>query len=267
MINFKNLYITWLKNQVKENCNIKLVEKRQLTSLARCYCDIFNGEPFYESWTEKTAREVVNDYINTDTTIWTPEIEEEVVGFLIATDTIPEDQKKYIIGKTDKMRYIEEIGVKEKYRGQNIASELVRKEIINSLQKNKTLLGYRTNAMRYFKKDRKESFESAVERIQEEDREKRKRQEHIRIPELTNEEKQDFINQYITLLKTRPDLDSSDSSKLFRGIGLSLDYSNNEGNYTWQQDPTGAMNDRIFPIIDLQKSGYTKTYYNKVGQR
>ena len=121
--------------------------------------------------------------------------------------------------------------------------------------------------MRYFKKDRKESFESAVERVQEEDRKKRKNGERIIIPELTIEEKQDFINQYISLLATRPDLDSSASSKLFRGIGLRLDYSNNNGNYTWQEDPTGAMNDRIFPVIDLQKSGYTKTYYNKEGQR
>ena len=101
----------------------------------------------------------------------------------------------------------------------------------------------------------------------EEDREKRKNGERIVIPQLTTEEKQDFINQYVSLLERRPDLDSSDSSKLFRGIGLNLDYSNNNGNYTWQEDPTGAMNDRIFPVIDLQKSGYTKTYYNKAGQR
>lgn len=267
MINFKNLYNTWLKDQVRNNCKIKLVEDKQLGSLARCYCDIFNGEPFYETWTEEAARGVIDDYVKTDTTIWTPEIKDEVVGFLIATDTIPEDQKKYITEDQDRMRYIEEIGVSKEYRGQNIASELVRKEIINSLQNDKKLLGYRTNAMRYFKKDRKESFESAVERVQKEDREKRKKGESIVIPQLTTEEKQDFINQYVSLLERRPDLDSSDSSKLFRGIGLNLDYSNNNGNYTWQEDPTGAMNDRIFPVIDLQKSGYTKTYYNKAGQR
>ena len=117
--------------------------------------------------------------------------------------------------------------------------------------------------MRYFKKDRKESFESAIERVQEEDRKKRKNGEKIIIPELTIEEKQDFINQYISLLATRPDLDSSDSSKLFRGIGLRLDYSNNNGNYTWQEDPTGAMNDRIFPVIDLQKFKLKGEKYDK----
>ena len=200
MINFKNLYNTWLKDQVRNNCKIKLVEDKQLGSLARCYCDIFNGEPFYETWTEEAARGVIDDYVNTDTTIWTPEIKDEVVGFLIATDTIPEDQKEYITEDQDRMRYIEEIGVSKEYRGQNIASELVRKEIINSLQNDKKLLGYRTNAMRYFKKDRKESFESAVERVQEEDREKRKKGERIVIPQLTTEEKQDFINQYVSLL-------------------------------------------------------------------
>lgn len=267
MINFKNLYNTWLKEQVKENCKIKLVATKQLGSLARCYCSIFNGEPFYETWTEKSARQVIANYVKANATIWIPEIKDEVVGFLIATDIIPETEKKYITEAQNQIRYIEEIGVSKKYRSKNIASELVRKEIINSLQNNKIFLGYRTNAMRYFKKDRTESFESAVERVQEEDREKRKKNESILIPELTPEEKQDFINQYISLLKTRPDLDSSDSSKLFRGIGLKLDYCNNNGNYTWQEDPTGAMNDRIFPVIDLQKSGYTKTYYNKAGQR
>lgn len=267
MINFKNLYTTWLKEQVKNNCKIKLVEKKQLDSLASCYCDIFNGEPFYESWTKKSASGVINDYVASSATIWTPEIEEKVVGFLISTDMIPEEQRIYITKDQDKMRYIEEIGVLKKYRGQNIASELVRKEIINSLENDKNLLGYRTNAMRYFKKDSSESFESAVERVQEEDKKARENGENIIIPKLTKEEKQDFINQYISLLEKRPDLDSSDSSKLFRGIGLNLSYSNNNGNYTWQEDPTGAINDRIFPVIDLKKSGYTKTYYNKAGQR
>ncbi|MDD6757147.1 MAG: GNAT family N-acetyltransferase [bacterium] len=267
MINFKNIYSSWLKDQVRNDCQIKLVENKKLGGLAKCYKNIFNGEPFYEAWTEKSARRVIDEYVDTNATIWTPEMKGEVIGFLIATDTIPEDQEKYITEDQNRMRYIEEIGVLKEYRGQNIASELVRKEIINSLQDDKTLLGYRTNAMRYFKKERKESFESAVERVQKEDREKRKNGERITVPELTIEEKQDFINQYISLLETRPDLDSSDSSKLFRGIGLRLGYSNNNGNYAWQEDPTGAMNDRIFPVIDLQKSGYTKTYYNKVGQR
>ena len=267
MINFKNLYTPWLKEQVKINCKIKLVEKKQLGSLTSCYCDIFNGEPFYESWTEENASSVINDYVKSDTTIWTPAVENKVVGFLIATDIIPEEQKIYITEDQDKMRYIEEIGVLKEYRGQNIASELVRKEIINSLENDKSLLGYRTNAMRYFKKDRDGSFESAVERVQEEDKKTRENGENIIIPALTKEEKQDFINQYISLLEKRPDLDSSDSSKLFRGIGLNLSYNSNNGNYTWQEDPTGAMNDRIFPVIDLKKSGYTKTYYNKAGQR
>ena len=111
MINFKNIYSSWLKDQVRNDCQIKLVENQKLGGLAKCYKNIFNGEPFYEAWTEKSARRVIDEYVYTNATIWTPEMKGEVIGFLIATDTIPEDQEKYITEDQSRMRYIEEIGV------------------------------------------------------------------------------------------------------------------------------------------------------------
>lgn len=266
-INFKNLYSSWLKDQVKNNCQIKLGQKEMLGTIAKCYQGVFNGEPFYESWTIDSAKDVIQDYLENGTTIRVAEIDKETVGFLVATDTIPEDQKPYITYNQDELRYIEEIGVSSKSRGNNIASELVRRDIISSLGREKNYIGYRTNGMRYLRKDAGESFETAVERTQAEDRKRRTEGEAIIIPTFSDEEKQEFINQYVELLEKRPDLDVSDSSKLFRGIGFNIEYCKDGNNYTWQKDPTGENNDRIFPVLNLSKAGYTRTYYNGKGQR
>ena len=115
-------------------------------------------------------------------------------------------------------------------------------------------IGYRTNAMRYFDYSGSESFESAVMRVQEEDRIKRINNLKIIIPEFNKNEKQKFINEYVELIKNRPDLDVSNSNALFRNIFGAIDYSKIGENYSFQEDPTGEINDRIFPIIDLSKT-------------
>ena len=131
---------------------------------------------------------------------------------------------------------------------------MVRILLQKYLRPNDMYIGYRTNAMRYFDYSDSESFESAIMRIQEEDRIKRINREKIIIPEFSETEKQKFINKYIELIKNRPDLDVSNSSALFRNIFGTIDYSKIDGNYSFQKDPTGDGNDRIFPIIDLSKT-------------
>ena len=135
-----------------------------------------------------------------------------------------------------------------------IASEMVRILLLKYLSPNDMYIGYRTNAMRYFDYSDSESFESAVMRVQEADRIKRINKEKIIIPEFSENEKQKFINKYIELIKNRPDLDVSNSSALFRNIFSIIEYSKTDGNYSFQKDPTGDGNDRIFPIIDLSKT-------------
>lgn len=83
---------------------------------------------------------------------------------------------------------------------------------------------------------------------------KRINKEEIIIPEFSENEKQKFINKYIKLIKNRPDLDVSNSSALFRNIFGIIDYSEIDGDYSFQKDPTGEGNDRIFSIIDLPKT-------------
>lgn len=185
--------------------------------------------------------------------------------WVVTTDSVPEDQVDYVKPyPLEEMQFIEEIGVKEEWRSLNIASELLRFEICKVLQQDKRYLGYRTNAMRYFEGD----LAKNIEQIQLDDRDKRRNGESIKVPSFSDREKQEFINLYIRLLSKRPDLDVSDSSKLFRGLGMRVEYSiDSNGNYTWQIDPTGEGNDRVFPVVDLRKSGYTKTYYNSGGQR
>lgn len=228
---------------------------------------MFNGEPFYEDWTTSKASEVLSGYKESGANMWFPVFNDEVLGFLVTTDQIPEEQKPFITLDQDKTRFIEEVGVRSDYRGNRIASELVRRDLKNALILGKEYLAYRTNGMRYFRKDSGESFESAVERVQAEDKIKRKNGEKIIIPSLSQEEKQYFINQYVSLLAYRPDLDVSNSTQLFRSIFKNIEYSKDGNNYTFQSDPTGDDNDRIFPVINLRKNGYVKTYYNKAGIR
>ena len=133
---------------------------------------------------------------------------------------------------------------------------MVRILLINYLNPTDKYIEYRTNAMRYFDKKDSESFESAVIRIQAEDKLKRNTGEKIFIPEFNENEKQKFINKYIELIKYRPDLDVSNSNALFRNIFEILDYNMIGNNYSFQLDPTGEGNDRIFPIIDLSKTLY-----------
>lgn len=45
----------------------------------------------------------------------------------------------------------------------------------------------------------------------------------------------------------------SNSTQLFRSIFRNIEYSKDGGNYTFQSDPTGDDNDRIFPVINLRK--------------
>ena len=131
---------------------------------------------------------------------------------------------------------------------------MVRILLLQYLKPDDRYIGYRTNAMRYFEYNDSESFESAVMRVQEEDRIKRVNKEQIIVPDFSGNEKQKFINKYIELIKNRQDLDVSNSSALFRKIFDIIDYSKINGNYSFQKDPTGEGNDRIFPIIDLSKT-------------
>ena len=253
MINFKNLNGSWLKEQMRGKCKIKLVSKDEIGEVSCCYQRVFNG-----------AKDVISEYYFSGNNIWIPKINDEVVG-LVTTDSVPEDQVDYVKPyPLEEMQFIEEIGVKEEWRSLNIASELLRFEIRKVLQQDKRYLGYRTNAMRYFEGD----LAKNIEQIQLDDRDKRRNGESIKVPSFSDREKQEFINLYIRLLSKRPDLDVSDSSKLFRGLGMRVEYSiDSNDNYTWQIDSTGEGNDRVFPVVDLRKSGYTKTYYNSGGQR
>lgn len=141
---------------------------------SECYRDVFNGEPFYEDWTTEKASEVLREYKENGANMWFPVLGDEVLGFLVTTDQIPDAQKQFITLDQDKIRFIEEVGVRSDYRGNRIASELVRRDLKNALMLGKEYLAYRTNVMRYFRKNRGESFESAVERVQMEDKLKEK---------------------------------------------------------------------------------------------
>ena len=111
----------------------------------------------------------------------------------------------------------------------------------------------RRSRNRYFERKKCESFESGIIRTQKEDFIKRKNGEKIIIPNFSISEKQKFINDYVEIIKNCPKLDVSNSNALFRSIFGDIDFSNINGNYSFQSDPTGYGNDRIFPIIKLSK--------------
>ena len=250
----KNLNKNWLKDKV-DDYTIEELEriKCEIINCSNTYKNVFNGAPFYESWSLESALEEINSYIEDNALILTSKFREQIIGFLVAINQVPENQRQYA-QYLENIKFIEEIGVLNEFRKNGIASEMVRILLLKYLRPNDMYIGYRTNAMRYFDYNDSESFESAVMRVQQEDRIKRINKEKIIIPEFSETEKQKFINKYIELIKNRPDLDVSNSSALFRNIFGIIDYSKIGENYSFQKDPTGDGNDRIFPIIDLSKT-------------
>ena len=250
----KNINKNWLKERAEDYTIEELKRiKSEIINCSNTYKDVFNGAPFYEIWSLESALDEINSYIEDNALILTSKYREQIIGFLVAINQVPENQRRYA-QYLENIKFIEEIGVLNEFRKNGIASEMVRILLLKYLRTDDMYIGYRTNAMRYFDYNDSESFESAVMRVQQEDRIKRINKEKIIIPEFSETEKQKFINKYIELIKNRPDLDVSNSSALFRNIFGIIDYSNIDGNYSFQKDPTGDCNDRIFPIIDLSKT-------------
>lgn len=245
---------SWLKDKVDDYTIEELKRIRsEIINCSNTYKDVFNGAPFYESWNLDSALEEINSYMEDKTLILISKYRNQIIGFLVAINKVPENQRQYA-QYLENIKFIEEIGVLSEFRKNGVASEMVRILLLKYLRPDDMYIGYRTNAMRYFDYNGSESFESAVMRVQEEDKIKRTSGEKIVIPEFSEDEKQKFINKYIELIKNRPDLDVSNSSALFRNIFGIIDYSKIDGNYSFQKDPTGDGNDRIFPIIDLSKT-------------
>ena len=250
----KNINKNWLKGS-NENYTIEELKriKSEIIKCSKTYKEVFNGAPFYEDWSLSNAYKEINAYIEDEALILTSKYKDQIIGFLVAINKIPITQRDYVQYKED-IKFIEEIGVLSCFRKNGLASEMVRILLLSHMNPKDKYLGYRTNAMRYFDYNESESFESTVIRIQKEDRVKRMNGERIIIPEFNLSEKQKFINKYIELIKNNPDLDVSNSNALFRNIFGKIDYSIIDNNYTFQKDPTGEGNDRIFPIIDLSKT-------------
>lgn len=249
----KDINKTWLK---QNNSDFKIEEleltNKELLNISNTYKDVFNGPPFYEDWDLESAYNVIKEYVEQNALILVFKYKERTIGFLVAINKVPENQTEYVTYK-ENIKYVEEIGVLDEFRGNGIASELVRILLLNYLKENDMYLCYRTNVIRYFDYNEEESFEEKVIKIIKEDNKKRLNNDNIEVPVLTEEEKQRFINEYIKLLETRPDLDVSNSNALFRSIFGTLNFNSINGNYTFQQDPTGEFNDRIFPYVELNK--------------
>ena len=250
----KNINKNWLEDKTNDYTIEELKRiKSEIINCSNTYKNVFNGAPFYESWSLERALNEINSYIEDNALILASKYKEQIIGFLVAINNVPENQRQYV-QYLDNIKYIEEIGVLNTFRKNGIASKMVKTLLLNYLNPNDMYIGYRTNAMRYFDYKSSESFESAVIRVQKEDKIKRINKEKIIIPEFSETEKQKFINKYVELIINKPDLDVSNSNALFRNIFGIIDYSKINGNYSFQKDPTGEGNDRIFPIIDLSKT-------------
>ena len=252
----KNIKENWLKERVRKECQIEELKKlrEEILKCSNAYRDVFNGAPFFESWDTESALAEINSYIDDKATILVPKFSDQIVGFLVAINGVPENQRCFVPVKNEQIKFVEEVGVLSEYRSNLIASEMVRILLLNYLTEAQNYIGYRTNAMRYFETKGSESFESCAIRTQLEDAVKRVNGEKIIIPEFSDSEKQKFINRYIEMIKNMPNYDVSNSNALFRSIFGDIDFCNINGNYSFQKDPTGEGNDRIFPIVDLSET-------------
>lgn len=249
MININDYCLN--ENVLKQIKIVKMTDQN-IDSASNCYKDIFNGAPFYENWTTESAKKVLKDYTNDNANILLASDYEKIIGFLISIDGYPKSESAFIPYDMEEVRYIEDIGIDSRYRGKKIASELTRIDLIDMLKTARNYIVYRTNMMRNFIPKNGENFITALERVQKEDKLAIKNGEKIIIPDFSIEEKNDFVNKYIEIIKKYPELDVSHSNKLFRNFFGTLDFCECNGQYLWKKDPTGIMNDRIYPVIKIK---------------
>lgn len=162
----KNLNKNWLKDKV-DDYTIEELEriKSKIINCSNTYKNVFNGAPFYESWSLESALEEINSYIEDNALILTSKFREQIIGFLVAINKVPDNQRQYA-QYLENIKFIEEIGVLNEFRKNGVASEMVRILLLKYLRPDDMYIGYRTNAMRYFDYSGSESFESAVMRVQ-----------------------------------------------------------------------------------------------------
>ena len=138
----KNINENWLKDDRK---NYKINELKKLKSeIINCsntYKDVFNGAPFYENWDLDSALQEITAYIEDNALILTSKYKEEIIGFLVAINKVPENQKQYV-QYLNNIKFVEEFGVLNTFRKKGIASEMVRILLLNYLNSSDKYLGY-----------------------------------------------------------------------------------------------------------------------------
>ena len=122
----KNINENWLKSNINDYTIEELKRiKSEIIDCSETYKNVFNGEPFYESWSLESALEEINCYIGDNALILSSKYREKVIGFLIAINKVPENQREYA-QYLENIKFIEEIGVLSEFRKNGIASEMVR---------------------------------------------------------------------------------------------------------------------------------------------
>ena len=77
----KNLNKNWLKDKV-DDYTIEELEriKSEIINCSNTYKNVFNGAPFYESWSLESALEEINSYIEDNALILTSKFREQIIG-------------------------------------------------------------------------------------------------------------------------------------------------------------------------------------------
>ena len=122
----KDLNKNWLKDRAEDYTIEELKRiKSEIINCSNTYKNVFNGAPFYESWSLEKSLDEINSYIKDNALILTSKYGKEIIGFLVAINKVPENQRQYA-QYLENIKFIEEIGVLNEFRKNGVASEMVR---------------------------------------------------------------------------------------------------------------------------------------------
>ena len=92
--------------------------KEDLDNASELFVSIFNGAPWNDKWTFKTARKSLKDFIDTPKFIGiTCYKQKELVGFLVG------NREQWCEGE---VFYLKEMGIKNNFQGKGIGTELIK---------------------------------------------------------------------------------------------------------------------------------------------
>ncbi len=95
---------------------VRKAERKYIEAIINIFKEEYSKEPYFEKWSDDSALKKINEYFKNNF-IYVAEINNEVVGFIIASTSLWHDGLR---------GHIDEIVIRDKFQGKGIGKELMR---------------------------------------------------------------------------------------------------------------------------------------------